>query len=170
MRMHVSTALVVALVTSIASGAGASTATSLSPPSPVREGPCETEGQVVAKLAEFFDAMNSGDDAKLTSALRSEFYARSTISFTTRTRGDAIHRVRTQHAAGDRFAFRSAQVNALNGWDGAAHFGPLDVVLTRDGFRTVLTGKGAVYCNGVRRGLKVLGLAAVPSAQFKSHN
>ena len=51
------------------------------------------------------------------------------------------------------------QVNELVGWDGAAHIGPVAFILSNRADATVgLDGKGALYCGGTAKGIKVLGL------------
>jgi hypothetical protein len=124
---------------------------------------CEADRDVVAALGRFFDAFNTGDTAGLSALLSSEFQGYSAMLpdglFVAWTRAEVADHQRARFARGDRFEFGGAQVNGPREWDGAAHFGPLNLVVISGGERYPLTGKGALYCAGSLRGLKVLGLA-----------
>lgn len=54
--------------------------------------------------------------------------------------------------------FTTARVSELKAWDGAAHFGYVELTLVRGGRVIRLGGKGALFCDGTARGIKVLAL------------
>lgn len=115
-------------------------------------------------LAHFASAFNSGDPAAIQATLSPEFWA---LSFSVRghhqvayTRDGAIRMIIERQEAGDRLEFVRAQVNELVGWDGAAHVGPVTFALRRSANAVELHGKGALYCAGAVRGIKVLGIGA----------
>ena len=122
--------------------------------------PCRSQDAVEGVLREFAEAFNSGDPAKLENVLSEEFWAVSVAARYAYTRPDAITMLLERHSAGDRLEFRRVTVNGLSGWDGAAHIGPVELTLRRDETTSLLSGKGALYCAGRARGIKVIGLGA----------
>lgn len=75
------------------------------------------------------------------------------------SREDAVQYLLERNRAGHRLEFLHVQVNELVGWDGAAHIGPVAFVLRSADGPVTLDGKGALYCGGRARGIKVLGLS-----------
>lgn len=121
--------------------------------------PCRSDDEVKAVLADFAAAFNSGDDAAVLAALSPEFWALHIHGQVAYSRDDAVRFVLERQRAGDRLEFRRVQINGLVGWDGAAHIGPVEFTLYRGSELTALSGKGALFCHGAQRGIKVLGLA-----------
>jgi hypothetical protein len=133
-----------------------------SPGTPSGTQGCRDAGQVEALLKEFASAFNSGDAAALRATLSTEIWA---VSLSVRgrhdvaySRDDAVRYLLERHQEGDRLDFVRVQVNELVGWDGAAHVGPVAFVLNRADATVGLDGKGALYCGGTAKGIKVLGL------------
>ncbi len=89
--------------------------------------------------------------------ISTEFWAISLGHLTAYSRDDALRMLTERHRVGDRLEFVGAQVNGLVGWDGAAHIGPVDFTLIRGEERIRLSGKGALFCGGTTRGVKVMG-------------
>lgn len=113
-------------------------------------------------LVAFTTAFNSGNSAAIRATLSPEFWA---LSISVRghhqvgyTREDAVQFVLSRQREGDQLEFHRVTVNGLLGWDGAAHIGPVAFVLRRGDATIALDGKGALYCAGDARGIKVLGL------------
>jgi hypothetical protein len=123
---------------------------------------CRTSEEVTETLRGFFGSFNAGDFAAVERLLSSRFESYSETlegnHSVTRSRPETIAALRSRHAAGDRIQFTTARVNELDAWDGAAHFGYLELVLLRDGRLIQLGGKGALYCRGDVKGIKVLAL------------
>ena len=121
---------------------------------------CRDQGEVEAVLRQFAVAFNSGDPDAMRATLSEEFWAISFPHGVAYTRNDAVRFVVERQGAGERLEFRHVQVNGLVGWDGAAHVGPVEFALLRSGETIHLSGKGALFCGGSLRGIKVLGLGA----------
>jgi len=119
---------------------------------------CGTNADVESLLREFAAAFNSGDASRLSPVISTEFWAISLGHLTAYSRDDALRMLTERHRVGDRLEFVGAQVNGLVGWDGAAHIGPVDFTLIRGEERIRLSGKGALFCGGTTRGVKVMGL------------
>jgi hypothetical protein len=123
---------------------------------------CRTDEEVTEVLRRFFGSFNIGDFADVERSLSSRFESYSETlqgnHSVTRSRAETIAALRSRHAAGDRLQFTTARVNEWDAWDGAAHFGYLELVLVRDGRQIQLGGKGALYCRGDAKGIKVLAL------------
>ena len=120
---------------------------------------------VVQVLRAFFAAFNQGDFAAVERLLSPEFYSYSVTlpgpnHFVAWQEADALANLRSRHAAGDKMLFTTARVSELKAWDGAAHFGYVELTLVRDGRDIRLGGKGALFCDGTARGIKVLALGA----------
>jgi SnoaL-like domain len=124
---------------------------------------CQAASEVEAVLAQFASAFNAGDAEAIRAVLSSEFWALSlTLGGQNETaygRDDAVRYVMQRQRAGDRLEFVRVQVNELAGWDGAAQIGPVAFLLRRGATSTELQGKGALYCRGGARGIKVLAMA-----------
>lgn len=127
------------------------------PGTPAGVEPCRDNSEVEAVLRQFTAAFNSGDPLAIQAIVSPEFWALSVAGQVAYTRDDAIRLVVERQRAGDRLELRRVQVNSLVGWDGAAHFGPIDFALHRGSDTRLGSGKGALYCGGSVRGIKVLG-------------
>lgn len=121
---------------------------------------CRDEAAVQDTLREFAAAFNGGDPSAIRANLSPAFWGvfmnvpgRTEAAY---TREDAVQYLVQRSRAGDRLAFGRPQVNGLEAWDGAAHFGPVRVTLQRGGTSIELQGRGALYCAGSSRGIRIL--------------
>jgi hypothetical protein len=125
---------------------------------------CRTNDEVTEVLRGFFASFNAADfdDIERTLSSRFESYSLTLAGehFVARDRSATVAALRSRHEAGDRFRFAAVRVSELDAWDGAAHFGYLDVVLVREGREHRMGGKGALYCRGEPKGIKVMALGA----------
>lgn len=122
--------------------------------------PCPDEAAVEQTLREFAAAFNGGDANAIRANLSTAFWGvfmnvpgRSEAAY---TRDDAVRYLVERSRAGDRLAFGRPQVNGLEAWDGAAHFGTVPITLRRGGTSIELQGRGALYCAGSSRGIRIL--------------
>jgi hypothetical protein len=122
--------------------------------------PCRSQEAVEIVLLEFARAFNTADVGALEAVLSQEFWAVAVAGYYAYSREDAVTMIRERQRTGDRLEFRRVTVNGLVGWDGAAHIGPVEFALRRDGGASVIAGKGALYCGGRARGITVIGVGA----------
>lgn len=122
--------------------------------------PCPDEAAVEQTLREFAAAFNGGDANAIRANLSTAFWGvfmnvpgRSEAAY---TRDDAVRYLVERSRAGDRLAFGRPQVNGLEAWDGAAHFGTVPITLRRGGTSIELQRRGALYCAGSSRGIRIL--------------
>lgn len=130
-------------------------------------GNCTGQEELSSVMREFFEAFNSARFSEIDALFGTSFesysesYELRLQEHVTFGKRDALAYLRERHAAGDRFAFRGVRLTELRAWDGATHFG-IDLGLERNGVTLGLVGKGALYCRGPLRGIKVLALGIAP--------
>lgn len=116
-------------------------------------------------MRDFFRSFNEGrfnDVGGLLSPAFESYSLTLNEHFVAFTRSDAIAHLRERQTAGDRFTFVGVKVQELTGWDGATHFGEINVALLRNGAVIRLAGKGSTFCRGPLAGIKVLALGLAP--------
>lgn len=123
---------------------------------------CRDNAEVEAVLRAFASAFNSGDDHAIRAAVSTSFWGvfmnlpgRNEAAY---TRDDAVRYLVERSQAGDRLAFGQPQVSGLVAWDGAAHFGAVAVSLRRGDSVIEVQGRGALYCAGSAKGIKILSI------------
>lgn len=144
-----------------ASGTASQTAVAAATQAQVEE--CRADSQITSSLEAFARAVNDGDRAGVEAVVSS---AAQWFSLTTPAghevaygRENIVERLIAMHVAGDRFvASPTPNQLTLVAWDGAGHFGLAPFTFERGGKRIELSGKGALYCGGRARGIKVLSL------------
>ena len=127
---------------------------------PIAEQPrCTDAAAVRLMLEEFIGAVNRGHADEILAYLSPAFLWYSDATVVAYGREEAARVLAQRAANGERLSLVDVTVNTLDGWDGAAQFGPIVLELTdADGARRA-GGKGALYCDGRWRGIEVLSLA-----------
>lgn len=123
---------------------------------------CRDSAEVEAALSAFASAFNSGDEAAIRAVLSTSFWGvfvnvpgRSEAAY---TRDDTVRYLVERGQSGDRLAFGPPEVSGLVAWDGAAHFGTVAVSLRRGDSVIEAQGRGALYCAGGAKGIKILSI------------
>ena len=124
---------------------------------------CRADSEITSSLEAFARAVNDGDRAGVEAvvSLAAEWFSLTTpdgheVAY---GREKIVEHLIAMHGAGDRFvAPPTPSQPTLVAWDGAGHFGVAPFTFERGGKRMQLSGKGALYCGGRARGIKVLSL------------